>query len=409
MKYAIIVPDGMADRPLERLGGRTPLEAASTPHMDRVAAEGRLGLVCHTPKSLPPGSDVALLSLLGYDPTECYTGRAPLEAASMGIELAPGEMAFRCNLVTVDEGRMADHSAGHISSAEGATLIELLSRTLREAPPDSSPSFDADAITFYPGVGYRHLLVYRGKEPIAPKCTPPHDIIGQPVRKHWPRGKGARLLRNIMQWSAEVLAHTDINDVRIDLGENPATMIWLWGGGTRPHLEPFRQRYGRSGIAIAAVDLVKGIAISLGMDAPAIEGATGYLETNYAAKGQAAIAALGDHDLVFVHIEAPDEAGHQGNIQAKVDAIEAVDQHVVGPLHAALEAGGDYRLMVLPDHPTPIAIRTHVADPVPFAWCGTGVAEASGSPMTESAAADTGLRISPGHSLMSVFLAEAPP
>jgi len=409
VKYAIIVPDGMADEPLERLGGRTPLEAAATPHMDRVAAEGRLGLTCHTPPSLPPGSDVALLSVLGYDATTCYTGRAPLEAASMGIELAPGEMAFRCNLVTVDEGRMADHSAGNISTPEGAALIALLDRALREAPPSCQPRFDAGLVTFHPGVGYRHLMVYHGGEPIAPDCTPPHDIIGQPIAKHGPRGKGGDLLSNIMQWSEDVLAGTDINEVRLDLGENPANRIWLWGGGTKPQLEPFRQRFGKTASVIAAVDLVKGIAISLGLDAPHVEGATGYLNTDYAAKGQAAIAALAGHDLVVVHVEAPDEAGHTGDIQGKVDAIEAVDKHVVGPLHDALAATGHYRLLVLPDHPTPIALRTHVSRPVPFALCGTDIAERSHAPYTEAAAAATGLVVEPGHRLMSVFLGDDRP
>ncbi len=404
MKYAIIVPDGMADRPLERLSGRTPLEAAATPNMDRVAGEGRLGLTCHTPKGLPPGSDVALLSVLGYDPRECYTGRAPLEAASMGIELAPGEVALRCNLVTTFEGAMADHSAGNISTAEGAALIERLNQAVREKPPNCPPKVTADQISFHPGVGYRHLMLYRGEAPMDPSCTPPHDIIDQPIRKHLPRGKGANLLRNIIQWSEEVLADTDVNDVRTDLGQNPANRVWLWGGGTRPHLQPFVQRHGLRGAAIAAVDLVKGIAISLGFDAPHVPGATGYLQTNYAGKGQAAVAALEDHDLVFVHVEAPDEAGHQGDIQAKVDAIEAVDQHVVGPVIEALAQAGDYRLLVLPDHPTPIAVRTHVAEDVPFAWCGSDVAEGSGERFTEGAAARTGLTVRPGHRLMAAFL-----
>jgi len=393
VKYAIVVPDGMADRPVARLGGRTPLEVAAKPHMDRIATHGRLGTVSHTPPTLPPGSDVAMLSLLGYDPAECYTGRAPLEAASMGIELGPTDVAFRCNLVTVDGDTLVDHSAGHIDSREAAVLVDLLNERL-----------GSDALRFYPGVGYRHLLVYRGKEPLAAECTPPHDILDQPIARHLPRGPGADLLCRLMDQSRNLLAHHDINDVRIDLGENPANMIWLWGGGTKPTLQPFAERFGLRGAAIAAVDLVRGLATCLGIDVIRVEGATGYIQTNFAGKGQAAIDALARYDLVFVHIEAPDEAGHQGNIQAKVDAIEAIDKHIVGPLHAALEARGDYRLLVLPDHPTPLEVRTHVAEPVPFAYGGSDVAEPSGRRFTEANAAETGLKVAPGHRLMPLFL-----
>ena len=393
VKYAIVVPDGMADRPLERLGNRTPMEAAAKPHMDKVARTGRLGLVCHTPPALPPGSDVALLSVLGYDPAECYTGRAPLEAASMGIALGPNEVAFRCNLVTVDGETLVDHSAGHISSREAAVLVDLLNREL-----------GSDTIRFYPGVGYRHLMVYRGSAPLTAQCTPPHDILDQPIPRHLPRGEGAETLIRLMERSRALLASHEINDVRIDLGENPANSIWLWGGGTRPHLPPFAERYGKRGAVVAAVDLVRGIAVSIGLDVIHVEGATGYIETNFAGKGQAAIEAIDRYDLVFVHVEAPDEAGHQGNIQAKVDAIEAIDKHIVGPLHAALEARGAYRLLVLPDHPTPLEVRSHVADPVPFACCGSDVGKPSGQRLTEAAAAATGLRVEPGHHLLGLFL-----
>lgn len=397
MKYAIVVPDGMADRPLERLGGRTPLEAAATPNMDRVALNGRLGLVNHTPATLPPGSDVAMLSVLGYDPTKCYTGRAPLEAASMGIELGPNDVAFRCNLVTVDGEVMADHSAGNISNREAAVLIALLNEKL-----------GSEAIRFYQGVGYRHLMVYRGQEEIAADCTPPHDILDQPIRPHLPRGRGAKTLLRLMEQSRELLAGHEINEVRVDLGENPANMIWLWGGGTRPHIEPFAARYGLRGAVIAAVDLVRGIAVASGLDVIRVEGATGYIDTNYAGKGQAAVEAIDRYDLVFVHIEAPDEAGHQGNIQAKVDAIEAIDKHIVGPLLAAQQARGDLRLLVLPDHPTPIEVRTHVAEPVPFAYCGPAIGEPSGRRLTEANARETGVLIDPGFRLLGIFLARAP-
>ena len=393
MKYAVVIPDGMADRPLERLGGRTPLEAAATPNMDKVALRGRLGTVCHTPASLSPGSDVAMLSVLGYDPAQCYTGRAPLEAASMGIELGPDDVAFRCNLVTVDGELLVDHSAGHISSREAAVLVALLNERLGDG-----------TLRFYQGVGYRHLMVYRGQEKLAAECVPPHDMLDQPFRRHLPRGPGAKTLIRLIESSRELLASHEINEVRLDLGENPANMIWLWGGGTRPNLEPFAQRHGLRGAVIAAVDLVRGIAVTAGLDVITVEGATGYIKTNFAGKGQAAVEALGRYDLVFAHIEAPDEAGHQGAIQAKVDAIEAIDKHVVGPLLAAVEERGDARLLVLPDHPTPIEVRTHVPEAVPFAWCGPGAGEPSGRTYTEANARETGLVAEPGYTLLSTFL-----
>lgn len=392
VKLGIVVPDGMADRPLERLGGRTPLDVAAKPNMDRVARQGCLGLVLHTPHGLPPGSDVAMLSVLGYDPVSCYTGRAPLEAASMGIELGPDDIAFRCNLVTVADELLADHSAGNISNQEAAVLVGILNDKL-----------GSDTIRFYPGVGYRHLMVYRGQELVTADCAPPHDILDQPFRRHLPRGRGAGLLTDLMEKSRELLAGHEINEVRIDLGENPANMIWLWGGGKRPQLRAFRESYGKRGAVIAAVDLVRGIATSVGMDVLSVEGATGYVNTNYAGKGRAAIEAIDRYDLVFVHVEAPDEASHQGDIRAKVDAIEAVDKHIVGPLLAALEARGEHRLLVLPDHPTPIECRTHAREPVPFAYCGSGVAEPSGRSFTESAAAETGVVVEPGHRLMGLF------
>ncbi len=392
MKFAIVVPDGMADRPLERLGGRTPLEAASTPAMDRVARCGRLGLVRHTYRSLPAGSDVAMLSVLGYDPGKCYTGRAPLEAASMGVELGPGQVAYRCNLVTVDEGVMADHSGGHISTREAEVLVTLLNESL-----------GGEGVRFYTGVGYRHLMLYVGPERLEATCTPPHDILEQPISRHLPRGRGAKLLRRLMEASREILTNTDINEVRIDLGENPANMIWLWGGGTRPDLVPFERLYGKRAAVVAAVDLVRGLAVCSGLEVIEVEGATGDLHTNYEGKGQGAIAALEDHDMVIVHVEAPDEASHLGDIQAKVDAIEAVDRHVVAPLLEALE-GRDYRLLVLPDHPTPIETRTHAVGAVPFALCGSDIAEPSGRLYTEANAAETGLTVEPGHRLMEVFL-----
>jgi len=338
---------------------------------------------------------VAMLSVLGYDPTTCYTGRAPLEAASMGIELQPGQVAIRCNLVTVDGDLMADHSAGHISTEEAHALVALLQK-----------EFGSDTVRFHPGVGYRHLIVWDDAAVAKAVCTPPHDILDQSWTKHLPRGRAGKPLVDLIQRSAPLLAGTDINEVRIDLGENPANLIWLWGGGTRPDFEPFAERFGPQGVVVAAVDLVRGIGRSLGLDILDVEGATGYIQTNFAGKGRAAIDALHAYDFVFVHIEAPDEAGHEGNIQAKVDAIEAIDTHIVGPVLDALEARGDGRLLVLPDHPTPIDVRTHVREPVPFAWCGPGAGEPSGRVYSEQTAAETGLMVRPGHELMGMFLSE---
>ncbi len=394
MKYAIVIPDGAADRPTETLGDRTPLEVARVPNMDRIAAEGRLGTVQTVPPGMEPGSDVAILSLLGYDSTTSYTGRAPLEAAAQGIEPRPEDWVFRCNLVTVAEGEMVDYSAGHIKSQEAEVLI----RALEE-------QFGSDALRFYPGVGYRHLLVIRG-ESFKVRTTPPHDIMGQAVRKHLPRGKGAGRLREIMDGSHEVLDPHPVNRIRRDLGENPATQVWLWGQGQRPTLTPFRQRWGLTGAAITAVDLVRGIARLIGWDVIDVSGATGYYDTDYAGKAEAAAGALGDHDLVVVHVEATDEAGHNGDAREKVRALENVDRQIVGPVLAALEATGEpWRILVAPDHETPLEVRTHARKPVPFAMMGEGLEPGRGRPvMTETAARKTGMHVAVGHELLEYFL-----
>ena len=393
MKYCIIVPDGMADDPLEVLGGRTPLEAAETPAMDRVAAAGRVGLVRLVPPGMPPGSDVANLSLVGYDPRRYYTGRAPLEAAAMGLQLAPGQVAFRANLVTVTDGVMRDYSAGAISTREARVLVDALNRAL-----------ESDEVRFYPGVSYRHVMIYSGSEPMEVTTTPPHDIIDQPVAGHLPVGRGQELVRRIMSLSRDVLAGHDINRVRIDLGENPATQVWLWGQGPAPRMPAFRERFGLEGAAITAVDLIKGLARIIGWRVVEVPGATGYYDTDYSAKGLYALAALEESDLVFVHIEAPDEAGHHGDVRNKVRAIERIDSEIVEPVARALKQVRDYRLLVLPDHPTPISRRTHTADPVPFAMCGRGVPVDRCRRFSESEAAKSGLSVDPGEVLMEILL-----
>jgi 2,3-bisphosphoglycerate-independent phosphoglycerate mutase len=394
MKYAIIIPDGAADRPSSALMNRTPLEVARLPHISRIAAEGHVGTVQTVPADLDPGSDVAILSLLGYDPKKHYTGRAPLEAVARGIELGPNDWVLRCNLVTVADEVMMDYSAGHIRTPEAAVLIAVLEER-----------FGSDSLRFYAGVGYRHLVVIKG-ETLNVRTTPPHDIMGKPIAKYRPRGKNAKRLVELMQGSREALQNHPVNNVRRDLGENPATQIWLWGEGRRPALDSFADRWGLSGAAIAAVDLVRGISKLIGWDVIDVEGATGYYDTNYAGKGKAAVEALKSHDLVVVHVEAPDEAGHNGDAHQKVKAIEAVDREIVGPVLAALESCGQpWRILVSPDHETPTELRTHERQAVPFAMMGTGLVTArTGGAMTEAAARKTGMHVAVGHELMQYFL-----
>jgi len=391
-KYAIIVPDGAADEPLEQFDGQTPLEAAQTPNMDRISTQGRLGLVRTVPEGLEPGSDVAQMSLLGYDPLHYYSGRAPIEAAARGIRLGRDDWVFRCNLVTIADGKMADHSAGHISTEEAGNLIKELQRHISD-----------ERVSLYAGVSYRHLLVFKGVD-FDVRTYPPHDHIGKPVEKILPRGKGADLLIQLMNQSQQLFAGHEINKVRQDLGENQVSSIWLWGQGKQACLENFRKRFGLRGAVITAVDLVRGLAKLVGFDLIDVPGATGFVDTNYEGKGLAAIKALDKYDLVFVHVEAPDEAGHEGNAQMKKTAIEQVDRYVVGPVLQALERYESWRILVLPDHPTPVGSRAHSGAPVPFAMAGTGVAGVLHLGFGETNAAKSGLHIEKGHELMEYFL-----
>lgn len=391
-KYVIIVPDGAADEPLELFEGKTPLEAADTPNMDRISIEGRLGLVHTVPDGFEPGSDVAQMSLLGYDPLRYYTGRAPIEAAAQNIRLGLDDWVFRCNLVTIADGLMADHSAGHISTEEGSSLIQELQKHISD-----------ERIRLHTGVSYRHLLVAKGMD-FDVRTYPPHDHIGKPVEKLLPRGKGADLLIQLMNQSQQLFAGHDINKVRQDLGENQVSSVWLWGQGKQARLDSFRKRYGLKGAAITAVDLVRGLAKLVGFDLITVPGATGFLDTNYEGKGQAAVNAIEEYDLVFVHVEAPDEAGHEGNAQAKKQAIEQVDRHVVGPVLEALRRQESWRILLLPDHPTPVASGAHSAAAVPFAMAGTGVTGILHAGFGESHAAQAGLRIEKGCELMEYFL-----
>jgi len=394
-KYVIIVPDGAADEPLAQFDGQTPLEAAETPNIDRISREGRQGLVRTVPESMEPGSDVAQMSLLGYDPLRYYSGRAPIEAAAQGIKLGLQDWVFRCNLVTFADGKMADHSAGHISTEEAGSLIDALRTQL-----------DDDGLGLYNGVSYRHLLVFKGAD-FDVRTYPPHDHIGTAVEKLLPRGKGADRLIELINLSQQLFADHDVNKVRRDLGENQVSSIWLWGQGKQTHLESFRRRFGFAGVAITAVDLVRGLAKLVGFDLIDVPGATGFVDTNYAGKGQAAIEALEKYDLVFVHIEAPDEASHAGNPDMKKEAIERIDRHVVGPILNALEGYENWRLLVLPDHPTPVTSGAHSAEPVPFAMAGTGVTGILHMAFGERNAAKSGFQIEKGHELMEYFLKSA--
>jgi 2,3-bisphosphoglycerate-independent phosphoglycerate mutase len=386
------VPDGAADEPLEELGGKTVLEAAAIPNMDRISREGRQGIVRTVPRGFEPGSDVAQMSLLGYDPKRYYSGRAPIEAAARGIELSASDWVFRCNLVTIADGKMADHSAGHISTEEGGRLIKELNTVL-----------GSERICFYPGVGYRHLLVFKGYD-FDVKTYPPHDYIGKARDKILPRGKGADVLINLMARSQQFFAEHDINKVRQDLGENPVSSIWLWGQGRRAQMESFKKRFGLQGAAITAVDLVRGLAKLVGFDLIEVAGATGFVDTNYRGKGEAAINALEKYDLVFVHIEAPDEAGHNGSTELKKQAVERIDELVVGPVYDALKRFENWRILVLPDHPTPISSKAHSAEPVPFEMAGTGVKGVMDADFSEANAARSGFKIENGFELMEYFL-----
>jgi len=397
-KYAIVIPDGCADEPQECLGGKTPLEAANIPAMDAVAQAGLVGQANHVPRSLPPGSDVANLSLLGYNPIAYYTGRAPLEAAAQNISLGPNDWAIRCNLVTIVDQVMKDFTADHISSEEARELIASLQEKL------GTPQ-----LQFVAGVSYRNLLIYRGGEQGAPfsrdtVTIPPHDLTDQTVLDAYPRGPGSELLTRLMCESEEVLAEHPVNVARKKSGKLPATNVWLWGLGGAPRLPQFKERYGISGAMITAVDLLRGLAVLFGWRRIDVPGATGYTDTDYAAKGRYAIEALKEVDLVCVHIEATDEASHEGDAEAKVKALEEIDRKVVAPLWDALQGYGDYRILISPDHPTPLRLKTHAHGYVPFAMAGTGIRKGQAAGYNEREAEKSALIFEEGWRVMEFFL-----
>ncbi len=406
MKYVVLIPDGAADWPVPALGGKTPLEAAVTPNLDRIAREGECGRVRTVPEGMDPGSDVAGMSLFGCDPARVYTGRAPLEAASMGVALGDADVALRCNLVATggaaaeDEGAvMVDYSAGHISTEEGRRIVAdfRASDLYRER---FLPVFE-----LFPGVGYRHLLVWRGGSADA-KLTPPHDITGRPLAAHLPSGPAAPNLLGLMALAHPWLLLHPVNRERRGRGLAAADNFWFWGAGKRPALQPFRERHGLSGAVISAVDLVNGIGVLLGLERVSVPGATGYVETDYRGKAEHALAALERRDVVFVHIEAPDEAGHAGEAAEKVRALERIDAEFLGTLLPGLARLGAHRVLVAPDHYTPIARRTHVGEAVPYAvWPAPAGKPSGAARFTEAEAARTGLFVERGHELLGRLFA----
>lgn len=359
MKYVVILGDGMADEPIEQLGGKTPVAYAKTPMMDELAACSEIGMVYTIPKGMSPGSDTANLSVMGYDPKQYYTGRSPLEALSIGVDMKADDVAIRCNVVTLSEDELydqktiIDHSASEISTEDARILLDAVKAEMEN-----------ERYQFYVGTSYRHCLIWAGGRVV--ELTPPHDVLGQTIGQYLPKDQ---ILRRMQERSYEILANHPINEERKKQGLNPANSIWFWGAGTRPALSSFEEKYHKKGAMISAVDLLKGIAVGAGMDNIIVEGANGGLHTNYEGKAQAAVDAVtkDGYDFAYIHVEAPDEMGHQGSVERKVQAIEYLDERVIRPVKEGLDAAGiEYRLLILPDHPTPIRVRTHTSDGVPY-------------------------------------------
>ncbi len=405
-KYLILIGDGMADWPIASLENRTPLEAAHKPNMDFMAANGAMGMVQVVPKEMYPGSDVSNLSIIGYDPREVYTGRSPLEAASMGVSLGRDDVAVRCNIVTLRnsgaDSEMEDFSAGHITTGEAAELLAALQEKV-DARGDGAKG---EGIRFYPGVSYRHLMVWPGGND-AVETTPPHDIHGKQITEYLPRGEGSDLLLSLMELSREIFPDHPVNRRRVAAGKPAGNSIWLWGQGKAPRMPTFRDKYGLAGSVVAAVDLIKGIGVYAGLDIVAVPGATGYVDTNFKGKAEYALRELERKDFVLIHVEAPDEAGHNGSVPDKVRAIERIDREMLGPILDRARSGGDLSVLVMPDHPTPIAIRTHSQEPVPFIFypAPPGLSPAPGKRYTEAEAKATGQFVEQGTRLIGYLLA----
>ncbi len=407
MKYVIVIPDGCADEPQAELFGRTPLEAARTPNFDRLAQTGVLGWANHTPSHLPAGSDVANLSLLGYDPQRFFSGRAPIEAAAQNLKLGPHDWVVRCNLVTIIDQTMQDFTAGHISNAESAILLRDLQTELQK-----HIEFLGDGWEFIPGVSYRNLLLKRCPTATAPpfsldtRTQAPHDWIGKSVAEQFPRGPGSSLLSEIMRISGELFADHPVNQQRRAQVQLPATHVWLWGSGQSPQLPHFAERFNCRGAMITAVDLLRGLAKLIGWDCLDAPGATGYLDTNYRSKGETACRALSDYDLVCVHVEAPDEASHAGSLADKITAIEKIDAEIIGPIVEVLRNRPEWRILVSPDHPTLLRTKTHSHGNVPFVIAGTGFSPGGAPEFGESVAESSDCCFPHGHELMEFFINE---
>ena len=401
MKYLVMLCDGMADEPNEALGNSTPMEKANKPCMDSLAAKAEVGIVKTVAEGLKPGSDVANLSVLGYEPAVYYSGRSPLEAASIGIDLKDTDVTLRCNLVTLSDDEdyenktILDYCADDISSEEAKILIEYIQEKLGN-----------DVFRFYPGVSYRHCLVWRNGNPHPGVLTPPHDITGKVITDYIPKGEAVDELYDLMKKSYDLLKDHPVNQARIARGKRPANSIWLWGEGTKPLLDNFSEKFGKKGSMISAVDLLKGIAICAGMNSVDVEGATGYLDTNFDGKCKAAIEEFKKGaDLVYIHVEAPDECGHRGEIENKVKAIEMIDEHILAPVVEFLRGYDDFAVLVCPDHPTPLSIRTHTSTPVPYLIYDSKNEINSGVKVfCEKEARETGNYIEKGFTMMNYFL-----
>ncbi len=400
MKYIVVLYDGMADYPVPALNGKTPMEVAKKPLLDNLAKNGEIGLVKTVGDGLKPGSDIANMSVLGYNPHECYTGRSPLEAVSIGVDMQDTDIIFRCNLVTLSDEEnyadktMVDYSAGDISTADATEIIKSVQE-----------HFGNEIFSFYPGVAYRHCLVWKNGTLELGNMTPPHDISGKVIGKYLSDSENAKELIAMMKASYDFLMEHPVNKRRIAEGKRPANSIWLWGEGTKPSLPDFKAKYGVNGSIISAVDLLKGIAKCANMASPDVDGATGYIDTNFDGKAECAIKELETKDFVYIHLEAPDECGHRNEPENKVKAIEIIDEKILGKILPALEKYDDYKIMVLPDHPTPITTMTHASDPVPYMIYQKSKASDNGiSSFTEATAKATGNYIEVGHTLMDKFI-----
>ncbi|MGZ7109573.1 MAG: cofactor-independent phosphoglycerate mutase [Methanobacterium sp.] len=395
MKYVVIIGDGMADYPLKELDNKTPLQASVIPNMDYIASSGVSGFLKTVPDNMEPGSDVANLSIMGYDPQDYYTGRGPLEAASIGADLQNGQVAFRCNLITEKNGILTDFNANHISTAESSELINSLNEKFGQIGK------------FYLGISYRHLFIFNETESKSLKSSPPHDIVGENIEDNLLKpydDRNAILLNNVMRDSKKLLKNHSVNKERLKAGKNPANMIWLWGQGVKPQMPLFVDKYGLIGATITGVDLIKGIGIYLGLNNIEVPGATGYFDTDYKKKAEYALKALDDHDMVFIHVEAPDEAGHEGNISEKIKAIESIDHKIAGKLLDELPKFENYTISILPDHPTPIYVKTHTMEPVPYAMCSTNGFKDEASQYNEVSAKRGSMGTIDGHKFLNNFL-----